>query len=74
MPATEPYSSPFILDLDMSDNVEDPDFEFFDPSTPFRAPVSPNTLLSQHLAPEDKSSRFGIIRSEERRVGKECPV
>ena len=61
MPATEPYSSPFILDLDMSDNVEDPDFEFFDPSTPFRAPVSPNTLLSQHLAPEDKSSRFGII-------------
>lgn len=61
MPTTEPYSSPFILDLDMSDNVEDPDFEFFDPNTPYISPASPSTFLSQHPASEDKSNRFAAV-------------
>jgi hypothetical protein len=49
MPATEepPYSSPFILDLDMSQNLGDPDFEFFDTNTPFAATSSPSAFLAE---------------------------
>ncbi len=63
MPTAEPHSSPFILDLDISDNLEDPDFEFFDASTPYLSAASPVTFLTQNLAVEDKNRRFESPRS-----------
>jgi hypothetical protein len=54
MPAKEepPYSSPFILDLDMSQNLGDPDFEFFDTNTPFAVTSSPSAFLAEEYSVE----------------------
>jgi hypothetical protein len=65
MPATEDpqYSSPFILDLDMSENQGDPDFEFFDTDTPF-APIStPSTFLTEEFAVESPKYSAGVDNS-----------
>jgi hypothetical protein len=49
MPSAEvaPYSSPFILDLDMSHEVGDPDFEFFDTDTPFATTSGVGGLIEE---------------------------
>ena len=54
MPATEesPYSSPFILDLDMSQDLGDPDFDFFDTNTPFATTSSPSAFLTEEFSTE----------------------
>jgi len=54
MPGTEapPYSSPFVLDLDMSENLEDPEFGLFDINTPFAAGSSPSAFLTEESAAE----------------------
>ena len=59
MSGTEPYSSPFILDLDVSEDPEDQDFEFFNPSTPYIASGSPGPFLDQNLPPGERTARFG---------------
>lgn len=59
MPGTEPYSSPFILDLDVSEDPEDQDFEFFNPGTPYISSGSPGHFLDQNLPPGERTARFG---------------
>jgi hypothetical protein len=62
MPGTEapPYSSPFVLDLDMSENPEDPDFDFFDINTPFVTGSSPSAFLAEESAVENYKYSTGI--------------
>ncbi|OBT42869.1 hypothetical protein VE00_07514 [Pseudogymnoascus sp. WSF 3629] len=59
MPGTEPYSSPFILDLDVSEDPDDQDFEFFNPGTPYIASGSPGAFLDQNLPPGERRANFG---------------
>jgi hypothetical protein len=59
-PEAPPYSSPFVLDLDMSENLEDPDFGFFDINTPFVAGSSPSTFLAEESAVENYKYNTGI--------------
>jgi hypothetical protein len=62
MPGTEapPYSSPFVLDLDMSENPEDPEFGFFDINTPFAAGSSPSAFLAEESASESYKYSAGF--------------
>ncbi|KFY48407.1 hypothetical protein V495_01363 [Pseudogymnoascus sp. VKM F-4514 (FW-929)] len=59
MPGTEPYSSPFILDLDVSEDPDDQDFEFFNPGTPYIASGSPGPFLEQNLPSGERRANFG---------------
>ncbi|KFY09140.1 hypothetical protein V492_05583 [Pseudogymnoascus sp. VKM F-4246] len=59
MPGTEPYSSPFILDLDASEDPDDRDFEFFNPGTPYIASGSPGAFLEQSLPHGERRANFG---------------
>ncbi|KFZ17044.1 hypothetical protein V502_04784 [Pseudogymnoascus sp. VKM F-4520 (FW-2644)] len=59
MPGTEPYSSPFILDLDVTEDPDDQDFEFFNPGTPYIASGSPGAFLEQNLPPGERRANFG---------------
>lgn len=62
MPGTEapPYSSPFVLDLDMSENSEDPEFGFFDLNTPFAAGSSPGAFLTEEPTAESYKYSTGF--------------
>jgi len=62
MPGIEapPYSSPFVLDLDMSENPEDLDFGFFDVNTQFVAGSSPSTFLAEESTVESYKHSTGI--------------
>lgn len=59
MPATETYASPFILDMDMSENIEDQDFDFFDHTTPYIASANPDTFLGHDPATQERNTGFG---------------
>jgi hypothetical protein len=65
MPATEgaSYPSPFILDLDMSENPEEPDFDFFDVDTSFVTTSSPSAILLDESTPQNHKYRTGLEAS-----------